>query len=338
MDKLGARDAPWTQAAINLAVLEAKIKQLPARRPCTAAGQWPKMVAAKLLSTRKLRAQQMQPLKGTTVVTIAFNLPGPAAVSQLDRWGAEVIKVEPPTGDPMAAHCPDFYLHLLGNQRVVRLDLKDPADRRQLGAFLASADLLVSSTLPSSLARLGLDWRRLHAQYPKLCQVAIVGHAPPDEELTGHDLTYQAGVGLLSPPMMPLTLLGDMAGSQTAVSHALAVLAERNRTGDGVFSYVPIADALDVFTLPLRYGLTVPGGRLAGALPNYNLYPTRQGWLAVAALEPQFWAQLQKLLSLREGTYEELKGIFATRTAAEWEAWAAENRLPLAAVRSASGQ
>jgi crotonobetainyl-CoA:carnitine CoA-transferase CaiB-like acyl-CoA transferase len=153
-------------------------------------------------------------------------------------------------------------------------------------------------------------------------------------EVTGHDLTYQAGVGLLSPPTMPLTLLADMAGAQTTVSHALAVLAERARSGEGVLSYVPIAGALDFFTLPLRYGLTVPGGRLGGMAPFYNLYPTREGWLAVAALEPQFWAKLQTLLQVKDGTYDEMKVIFLTRTADEWERFGQENRLPLAAVRA----
>ncbi|MGE0695141.1 MAG: CoA transferase [Pirellulales bacterium] len=279
----------------------------------------------------------MQPLAGTKIVTIAFNLPGPAAVSQLSRWGADVVKVEPPGGDPLALHCPDFYSHLLGNQRVERLDLKTDADRGRLGTHLAAADVLVTSSLPSSLERMALDWPRLHAQFPRLCQVAIVGHGPPDMERTGHDLTYQATVGLVAPPLMPLTLLADMAGAQTAVSHALAVLAERARTGQGVLSYVPIAEALEFFTLPLRHGLTVPGGRLGGALPFYNIYPTREGWLAVGALEPQFWARLQALLSVKDGTYDEMKAIFQSRTAQEWEQFAMENRLPLAAVRTRSG-
>ncbi len=279
----------------------------------------------------------MQPLAGTKVVTIAFNLPGPAAVSQLDRWGADVLKIEPPGGDPLSLHCPDFYRELLGNQQVERLDLKHEKDRGHLGTHLAAADLLITSSLPTSLERLGLSWTRLHAQFPRLCQVAIVGHAPPDVERTGHDLTYQAGVGLLSPPAMPLTLLADMAGAQTTVSHALAVLAERSRTGEGVLSYVPIADALAFFTLPLRYGLTVPGARLGGALPFYNIYPTRDGWLAVAALEPQFWSKLQAVLALEHGTYEELKAIFQERSADEWERFGVEHRLPLAAVRRCPG-
>ncbi|HEX3724701.1 MAG TPA: CoA transferase [Pirellulales bacterium] len=276
----------------------------------------------------------MQPLAGTKIVTIAFNLPGPAAVAQLERWGADVVKIEPPGGDPLARHCPDFYQHLLGRQQVVPLDLKDAADRPTLDHYLAEADLLVTSTLPISLERLGLAWQQLHSQFPRLCQVAIVGHAPPDEERTGHDLTYQAGVGLLSPPAMPLTLLADMAGAQTAVSHALAVLCERSRTGLGTLSYVAIAGALDIFTLPLRYGLTAPGGSLGGGVPFYNLYPTRQGWLAVAALEPQFWARLRSLTSATVGTYDEMKAIFMTRTADEWQHFGEQNRLPLAAVQA----
>jgi alpha-methylacyl-CoA racemase len=275
----------------------------------------------------------MQPLQGIQVVTIAFNLPGPAAVSQLDRWGATVVKVEPPGGDPMGRHSPDFYQYLLGGQRAIRLDLTQDAARADLDSHLATADLLVTSSLPASLDRLGLSWSRLHEKFPRLCQVAIVGHAPPEQERTGHDLTYQATVGLLTPPAMPLTLLADMAGAQTAVSHALGVLLERSRTGAGTLSFVPIADAVDFFTLPLRYELTIPGGRLGGAFPYYNLYPTADGWLAVAALEPQFWAKLQALLDLKESTYEELKAIFLTESAQHWQAWGQEHRLPLAAVR-----
>ncbi len=279
----------------------------------------------------------MQPLTGIRIVTIAFNLPGPAAVAQLAGWGAAVVKVEPPTGDPMASHCPDFYRYLCGTQHVVRLDLAQPAGRRQLDDHLDSADVLVTSSLGASLARLGLGWQELHHQFPNLCQVAIVGYPAPQAERPGHDLTYQAGVGLLVPPSMPRTLLADMAGAQTAVSHVLAVLLERSRRGEGVISYVPIAEAVDFFTLPLRYGLTLPGGPLAGAVPYYNIYPTREGWLAVAALEPRFWNRLKTLLSVDAGTYEEMQALFLTRTAQHWEDWASENHLPIAALRDCLG-
>jgi crotonobetainyl-CoA:carnitine CoA-transferase CaiB-like acyl-CoA transferase len=120
----------------------------------------------------------MQPLAGIKIVTVAFNMPGPAAVSQLHRWGAEIVKVEPPGGDPLGRNCPELYRSLVGNQQVCELNLKQPADRGQLDIHLAAADLLITSTLPASLARLGLAWNDLHARFPRLCQ-AIVGHARP---------------------------------------------------------------------------------------------------------------------------------------------------------------
>lgn len=274
----------------------------------------------------------MQPLAGIKLVSVAFNLPGPAAVAPLCAWGAAVTKVEPPGGDPLKHHCPDLYGRLVAGQRVVELDLKSAQGRQDIERILAEADLLVTSTLPTSLARLGLAWDNLHSCYPRLCQVAILGHAPPREEITGHDLTYQAVAGLLAPPAMPRTLWADIAGSQAAVAHALAVLAERARTGQGQLSYVAIEAALDPYTWPVRYGLTTAGARLAGALPNYNIYPTREGWLAVAALEPHFWKRLTELLSANDTSYDGMKRVFAARTALEWQTWGEENRLPLAAI------
>src|SRR3954468_18799106 len=129
----------------------------------------------------------MQPLAETKLVSIAFNLPGPAAVARLCEWGARVVKIEPPGGDPLKHHCRDLYRRLVAGQRVVDLDLKSTQGRQELEPILAEADLLVASTLPTSLARLGLAWDQLHPTYPRLCQVAILGHAPPREEITGHD-------------------------------------------------------------------------------------------------------------------------------------------------------
>lgn len=287
---------------------------------------------------RPVTMMAMQPLQGIKLVSTAFNMPGPAAVWKLHGFGASIVKVEPPTGDPLARNCPELYREFTAGQEVVRLDLKSAEGQREMDRHLADADVLLTSTLPTSLARLNLAWERLHNEFPRLSQVAIVGYAPPDEELTGHDLTYQASMGLVRPPAMPPTLLADMAGAQTAVTQTFAVLRQRERTGEGVHSFVPIAGALDFYAIPLRYDITSPGGRLAGTLPMYNLYPTREGWLAVGALEPQFWAKMQSLLGFKQGTYDELKAIFAERTADDWEKWAAENRLPIAAVKETAGR
>lgn len=169
------------------------------------------------------------PLRGVQVLTLAVNLPGPAATSRLCAMGASVIKVEPAGGDPLALMCPGYYGDVIAGQEVVRLDLKDQKDRASLDGKLEGMDLLLTASRPAALGRLGLSWPELHADSPRLCQVAIVGHPPPNEDAPGHDLTYQARFGTLSPPGMPPVLVADLAGAERAVSAALSLLFARER-------------------------------------------------------------------------------------------------------------
>ena len=160
----------------------------------------------------------VRPLGGIQAVSLALNVPGPAAAARLRRLGAAVAKVEPPGGDPLASGCPAWYEELCAGQEVVRLDLKDAAGRAALDGLLEEADVLLTSNRPAALNRLGLSWPDLHVRFPRLVQVAIVGHAAPHQDVPGHDLTYLASVGLLTPPQMPRTLLADLAGAERAVS------------------------------------------------------------------------------------------------------------------------
>lgn len=273
------------------------------------------------------------PLSGIRVVTLATNLPGPAAAAHLCRLGASVTKVEPPGGDPMALHCPSWYRALASGQTVAPLDLKKEGDFRKLEALLQETDLLVTSSRPAALERLSLGWERIHAKYPRLCQAALVGHAAPNENVPGHDLTYQAAWGLLDPPKLPRTLMADLASAERLVSTGLALLLARERTGKGGYSQVAIAEVARQFAEPLQYGLTVPGGPLGGGMPGYQVYRASDGWIAIAALEPHFWARVKAELKLQTADQDELTSHFLTRSAADWEKWAAEHDLPIVAVR-----
>lgn len=266
-------------------------------------------------------------------MTLAVNVPGPVAAARLGELGAEVVKVEPPGGDPLAGASPEWYRELARGQKVVSLDLKSPGDRGRFEEYLGEAELLLTSSRSAALSRLGLSWEALHERHPGLSQVAIVGHPAPDADVPGHDLTYQAGLGLLSPPELPRTLLADLAGAEKAVSAALALLVGRLRGGEGGYSEVSLAEAAQDMCQPLAYGLTVPGGGLGGGSPGYNLYRSRDGWVALAALEPHFLRKLHEELGLEDPGYEALAAVFLSRSAKEWEAWAAERDLPLAAVR-----
>jgi len=271
------------------------------------------------------------PLESTSVVTLAVNLPGPLACARLHALGARVTKVEPPSGDPLAAFTPDWYAELSAGQRIVTLDLKTDEGRSALDELLAGADLLVTASRPAALGRLGLGWAELHARHPRLCHVALTGHPPPDDGLPGHDLTYAAAAGLVAPPGPPRTLVADLAAAERAVSTALALLLARARDGQGRREAVALAEVAREFAAPLRHGLTLPGGVLGGGLPLYGLYRARDGWIAVAALEPAFARRLAAELYLNPDRAS-LEDAFARRPAAEWEAWARERDLPIVAV------
>ena len=271
-------------------------------------------------------------LAGTKVVSLALNAPGPVAAARFTQLGAQVTKVEPPEGDGTSKFAPEWYAELCREQTVLRLDLKNPAEKAHFDTLLTAADLLLASFRPSALRRLGLDWGTLHERFPRLCFVGIIGHPAPHEERSGHDLTYQADFGMLRPPQMPPTLFIDMAGAERAVSMALALLMKRDQTGEAGSTWVSLSECAHDLAAPLRAGLTVPGGLLGGGYPLYGFYQTSDDWIAVAALEPRFAQRLLSELKLEKADRGELEGIFLKRSAAEWESWAAERDLPLVAV------
>jgi len=272
-------------------------------------------------------------LQGIKIVSLALNAPGPVAAARLTRLGAEVTKVEPPGGDATSRAAPAWYESLCQGQTVLRLDLKDPGGRAQLDSMLAKADLLLASFRPSALRRLGLDWESLHARHPRLCFVGIIGYPPPQEERTGHDLTYQGDFGLLRPPEMPPTLFVDLAGAERTVSMALALLNRAARKGEAGCAWVSLHECAHDLAAPVRAGLTSPGGLLGGGYPLYGFYQASDGWVAIAALEPHFAERLLSELGLKKAERADLERIFLQRGATEWENWAAERDLPLVAVR-----
>ncbi|HKW76382.1 MAG TPA: CoA transferase [Terriglobales bacterium] len=255
------------------------------------------------------------------------------AASRLAGMGASITKVEPPTGDPLRTFAPQWYKSLAESQRVMTLDLKSADERQQLEALLAETDLLLTSSRPSALRRLQLDWETLHARHPQLCFVGIIGYPEPLQERSGHDLTYLASAGLATPPQLPATLFVDLAGAERCVTLALALLLHRERTGEAGCATVSLYQCADELAAPVRAGLTSLEGMLRGSHPLYGLYEASDGWIAVAALEPHFAERLLARLGLQKADREKLVRAFRQRHAQEWERWAIEHDLPLAAVR-----
>jgi crotonobetainyl-CoA:carnitine CoA-transferase CaiB-like acyl-CoA transferase len=269
----------------------------------------------------------MTPLTGTRILTIALNVPGPLAAARLRDAGATVSKIEPPGGDPLKEFCPTWYEQLHSGVSVERLNLKSPDGAARIRNLLAECDLFVASQRPAALERLGLDADTLTGDgstYRRLRHLNIVGElARP--EIAGHDLTYLARAGLLGGEL-PRTLIADVIGSERAFSTALLLLHEPA----GSRAVVGLFDSLAPLVAPLAHGLTAPGRLLGGALPAYGIYDTRDGRIAVAALEPHFRQRLYELLGASD--HRGIAAVLRTRTAAEWEGWALSHDLPMSVV------
>lgn len=198
-------------------------------------------------------------LDDVSVVSLAVNLPGPLAATRLREFGATVTKVEPPTGDPLAAAAPAWYAALTTGQHIVGLDLKDLDDRAKFNELLADADLLITSMRPSALDRLAIN------VFPRLSLIEIVGQAVDAAEIPGHDLNYQAVHGTLSPPQLPKVPIADVLGAERAVTTALCALHRRDTTGTGGPYRVALEKAAARAGDAVRYGLLGDGAPLGGA-------------------------------------------------------------------------
>ena len=292
-------------------------------------------------------------LRGVRILSVALNLPGPAAVMRLADMGASCTKLEPvpppglPKGsssDPMGMYAPHAYAQMHAGVQVVKADLKSEKGQAKLHTLLSKADVLITSFRPSALKKLGMDWATLHAAYPGLIMVSIVGAKGDAAEIPGHDLTYLAANGLVNGLNLPATLFADMAGSSLAVEAVLKALWQRARPGrahgKGVFYEVALEDAAAYLALPRHWGLTLPRGSVGGSHAGYAVYACIKGRVAVAALEPHFAARLADVagikaakpghgLMLRSSTRVKLSEFFAGLTRKQIDALATANDLPL---------
>ncbi len=297
-------------------------------------------------------AQLLPVLKGVHVLSLALNLPGPAALMRCRQMGASCVKLEPPSGDPMSHYNKAAYAQLHEGVRVLEADLKTDAGQKTLHRELAKTDVLLTSFRPSALAKLGLDWKQLHSSYPSLSQVAIVGWPGTRAEEPGHDLTYIAENGLIAGTELPPTLYADMGGSVMASEAILqaALLQSERYAGSGephpkgVLIEVALSDAAAYLALPRYWGLTQPAGSVGGAHAGYRIYPCKDGRVAVAALEPHFAAGLCAAAGLATSdirsmlspaTQQAIASYLLLRTRKELDELATEKDLPLHTMAAA---
>jgi len=281
------------------------------------------------------------PLRGVTVVEVAHWVAGPAVGGVLADWGADVVKVEPPGGDPMrtiweaVGANPDApngaFIAANRGKRSLAVDVTTGAGRAVLDRLLASADVLVTNLRPRALARLGLAPAEVAARFPRLvyCSLTAYGWGGPDEERAGYDLAAfygRAGVAhettTEGEPPAPLMLgIGDMFTAMTAAGGVTAALLERERTGRGRFVEASL----------LRTGMWALSGSLGGAAlggrprppaprhecptPMFNAYRAGDGrWfflvgVQAARLLPKLLAAIDRADLLADERFADARGI-----------------------------
>jgi alpha-methylacyl-CoA racemase len=289
----------------------------------------------------------LRPLKGVRILSLALNLPGPAALMRCRDMGATCTKLEPPphpsaptgtSGDPMGLYNRAAYDVMHAGMKIASADLKTETGQKALHRALAKTDVLLTSFRPSALKKLGLEWKALHKQYPQLSVVAIVGAPGARAEEPGHDLTYLAENHLVPGLDLPPTLYADMAGSLMASEAVLQARLLQLQKGKGVYQEVALSIAAGYLALPRTWGLTAPGAAVGGGHAGYRVYPCQDGRVALAALEPHFAAALATEVGLRQShilamfapeTHTAIAAYLAGKTREQLDALATAKDIPL---------
>lgn len=250
-------------------------------------------------------------LSHVRVVSLALNLPGPAALLRLHAMGAHCTKVEGPQGDPMRHYSAQAYQQLHTGMALLTLDLKTPQGLAALHDELARSQVLLTSFRPAALQKLQLDWPTLHAAHPQLSMVSIVGSPGARANEPGHDLTYLAENDLITGLDLPATLYADMAGALMASEAVLQAVLTHSTQGVASHHEVALSEAAAHLALPRVWGITQPSGAVGGAHAGYQVYACLGGRVAVAALEPHFALALCKVAGIAVAQAEQVHRLMA---------------------------
>jgi alpha-methylacyl-CoA racemase len=292
------------------------------------------------------------PLTGLRVIELAGIGPGPHAAMLLADLGADVVRVErPPDRQTVLQLAPGAADQMLRGRRSVVLDLKDLSDRETMLRLVERADVLIEGLRPGVMERLGVGPGDCQARNPRLVYARMTGWGQdgPLAHCAGHDINYVAVSGVLhavgnagGKPVPPLNLVGDYGGgSMFLVVGILAALWERERSGAGQVIDAAMVDGASVLA-QLFWSLRACGlwsdqrgsNLLDSGAPFYDTYPCSDGrYVAVGALEPQFYAALLEGLGLTDQDLpqqldlagwpvlrQRFTDVFAGRSRDEWVA------------------
>ena len=296
------------------------------------------------------------PLQGLRIIDLTTILFGPFAAQTLGDWGAEVIKIEPLTGDGWR-NSGQFrnrgmsgqFMAVNRNKRSLALDLKHPKGKAVLQRLLPTVDALVTNVRPAALGRLGFGFEDCQRLNPKLVYAAATGFGQdgPWAKRPAFDEIAQAASGLASamgsddePSFVP-SLVGDKICGLSLAAAVCAALVHRERTGNGQLVEVPMLETIAAFNAIEMLGghAFVPPIGPVGYKRMKERRPvrTRDGWLTMLPYSGDNWCAFFEAVghpecieefSVRDPVlrarhidkiYDRMAEIALTRTTAEWE-------------------
>ncbi|MBO2457865.1 CaiB/BaiF CoA transferase family protein [Actinomadura violacea] len=309
-------------------------------------------------------------LDGTRVLDLSRLLPGPFATMLLADLGADVVKVEDPSGgDPLRAFGADRFAASNRNKRSIALDLRTADGRDTFLRLAARADAVVESFRPGVLDRIGIGYQRLRAANPRivLCSLTGYGQDGPYSGRPGHDLNFLGLSGFFALPpgvhgaaTRPGVRAADLIGAMYAALSLAAAVTGARRTGTGQHLDISLHDAATAWAGGPALaapgdasGTGAPGGG-ALVMGDNDVFTTADGRrLSFATFEDKFWIAFRTALgpafpaldtaafdrradrtARRREVHEILTGTFAARDLAWWDRVLTGLDLPWAPVVS----
>ena len=311
-------------------------------------------------------------LDGLRVIDLSLFLPGPYVTMMMADHGAEVIKLEPPgEGEPNRHIGPKlggnsvFFRNTHRGKKSLCVNLKSPDAREALLKLCETADVFVEAFRPGVVRRLGVDYQAVAARNPRIvyCSIAAFGQDGPYRDVPAHDLATEAYAGLVSlnlgndgEPVMPHIPAADIAAALLSFGGIMMALYRRQQTGRGDYLDMAMHDCVlactpnilgDVFAQ--QRPPVVKHERSLGGSAMYNIYRTRDArHIVMGAQELKFARNLLTELGRLDfmpscergpGPHQQpmtdfLRGVFAQKTQAEWQAWFKSKDISFAPVKN----
>lgn len=292
-------------------------------------------------------------LTGVKVVDFSQNIPGPYATLRLADLGAEIIKVEPPSGDTARFPFEDdgeenfLFRSLNRNKKSIVINLKNKNEQIIVHKLLKEADILIESFRPGVMDKLGVGYENVKKINPSLiyCSISGYGQNSSLSHFGSHDLNFMALSGVLSQlknergePLHPNITFADFIGGIAASEAIMAALLKRERTKKGSYIDLSLLDVMISLMVSHTTIHSATGEKHGLTLLNkevicYHIYETKDGrFIVLAALESKFWENFCLAIgkkgwmryqlsppSDKNPIFEELKRLFKSKDFYEWK-------------------